>query len=278
MDGAALLLGSRIGGCPCLMPGNILVPRNLHTLSGFAASNVLLAFDYDGTLAPIASAPAAARMRAATRRWLTRVAQLYPCVVISGRPLDDLTRRLGRIPVWYLFGNHGLEPHAGSDEHATRVKKWVHQLTTQLPRQQGLVIEHKKYSVAVHYRGVRNRKRVLDSIADAVGQLSDVRTITGASAVNLLPAGGADKGVRSDEHATRVKKWVHQLTTQLPRQQGLVIEHKKYSVAVHYRGVRNRKRVLDSIADAVGQLSDVRTITGASAVNLLPAGGADKGV
>jgi trehalose 6-phosphate phosphatase len=177
------------------MPGNILVPRNLHTLSGFAASNVLLAFDYDGTLAPIASAPAAAKMRAATRRWLTRVARLYPCVVISGRPLDDLTRRLGRIPVWYLFGNHGLEPHAGSDEHATRVKKWVHQLTTQLPRQQGLVIEHKKYSVTVHYRGVRNRKRVIDSIADAVGQLSDVRTIAGASAVNLLPAGGADKGV-----------------------------------------------------------------------------------
>ena len=177
------------------MPGNILLPKNLHTLSGFAASNVLLAFDYDGTLAPIASAPAAARMRAATRRWLTRVAQLYPCVVISGRPLDDLTRRLSRIPVWYLFGNHGLEPHGGSDEHATRVKKWVHHLSERLPAQQGLVIEHKKYSVTVHYRGVRNRKRVMESIAVAVGQLTDVRTIGGARAVNLLPVGGADKGV-----------------------------------------------------------------------------------
>jgi trehalose 6-phosphate phosphatase len=177
------------------MPGNILVPRNLHTLSGFAASNVLLAFDYDGTLAPIAAAPAAARMRAATRRWLTRVAQLYPCVVISGRPLDDLTRRLGRIPVWYLFGNHGFEPHAGNDDHASRVNKWVHQLSAQLPPEQGLVIEDKKYSVTVHFRGVRNRKRVMESIADAVRQLSDVRTIGGARAINLLPAGGADKGV-----------------------------------------------------------------------------------
>jgi trehalose 6-phosphate phosphatase len=177
------------------MPGNILHPRNLHALSGFAASNVLLAFDYDGTLAPIASAPAAAKMRAATRRGLTRVAQLYPCVVVSGRPLDDLTRRLSRIPVWYLFGDHGFEPHGGSDEHATRVEKWVHQLTTQLPPERGLVIEQKKYSVTVHFRGVRDGKRVMQSIANAVAQLSDVRTVGGARAINLLPAGGANKGV-----------------------------------------------------------------------------------
>jgi trehalose-phosphatase len=115
--------------------------------------------------------------------------------VISGRPLDDLTRRLSRIPVWYLFGNHGFEPHAGNDDHATRVDAWVHQLSAQLPRQRGLVIEHKKYSVTVHFRGVRNRKRVMESIADAVGRLSDVRTVGGAMAINLLPAGGADKGV-----------------------------------------------------------------------------------
>jgi trehalose 6-phosphate phosphatase len=177
------------------MPGNILTPRNLSALAGFAASNVLLAFDYDGTLAPIAATPAAARMRAATRQRLARIADRYPCVVISGRPLDDLAKRLDRIPVWYLFGNHGFEPHAGNEEHAARVEGWVRRLTAHLPAQQGLVIEHKKYSVTVHYRQVRDQPRVRKAIVEAVRHLTDVRSIDGVKAVNLLPRGGTDKGV-----------------------------------------------------------------------------------
>jgi len=177
------------------MPGNILARQNLRALAGFAASNVLLAFDYDGTLAPIAPTPAGARMRAATQRWLTRVARRYPCVVISGRPLEDLARRLDTIPVWYLFGNHGFEPHAGNDQHAASARDWADRLSRQLPVHEGLVIEHKKYSVTVHYRRVRNKQRVMKAIVDAVGQLRDVRAVSGAMALNLLPRGGADKGV-----------------------------------------------------------------------------------
>jgi trehalose 6-phosphate phosphatase len=177
------------------MPGNILTRRNLHALAGFAASNVLLAFDYDGTLAPIAATPAAARMRATTRRRLARIADRYPCVVISGRPLDDLAKRLHRVPVWYLFGNHGVEPHAGNDEQAVRVAGWVRRLTAHLPAQPGLVIEDKKYSVTVHYRHARDQPGARKAIVEAVQHLADVRTIDGVKAVNLLPRGGADKGV-----------------------------------------------------------------------------------
>jgi trehalose 6-phosphate phosphatase len=177
------------------MAGNILTPGNLRALAGFASSNVLLAFDYDGTLAPIAPTPAGARMRPSTRRWLTRVAQRYPCVVISGRPLEDLEKRLDSIPLWYLFGNHGFEPHAGNDDHAARARDWADRLSEQLPVEEGLIIEHKKYSVTVHYRRVRNKQRVMKAIVDAVQQLPDVRAVGGTEAVNLLPTGGADKGV-----------------------------------------------------------------------------------
>jgi trehalose 6-phosphate phosphatase len=177
------------------MPGNILAPGNLRALAGFASSNVLLAFDYDGTLAPIAPTPAGARMRAATRQWLTRVARQYPCVVISGRPLDDLEKRLDSIPVWYLFGNHGFEPHAGNAQQAARVRDWADRLSERLPAEEGLIIEHKKYSVTVHYRRVRNKQRVIKAIDDAVQQLRDVRAVGGAEALNLLPSGGVNKGV-----------------------------------------------------------------------------------
>jgi trehalose 6-phosphate phosphatase len=86
---------------PCVL-------QHVEQLQAFALSNLLVAFDYDGTLAPIAPTPEAASMRADTRRLLGRVASRYPCVVISGRALDDLTRRLDGIPLWYVFGNQGL--------------------------------------------------------------------------------------------------------------------------------------------------------------------------
>lgn len=185
----------------------ILAVRHLPTLAQFAASNVLVAFDYDGTLAPIAPTPAAARMRPATRRLLAAVARRYPCVVLSGRPLDDLTRRLRRVPVWHIVGDHGSEPASSprgpaaagrgafrGRDVAPYVREWVAQLRERLPTPPGLVIEAKRHSVAIHYRHVRDKRRMLDAIADAVRHLRDARVIGGAEAVNLIPSGGPHKG------------------------------------------------------------------------------------
>ena len=43
---------------------DILASRNQLVLARFARSNLLVAFDYDGTLAPIVHVPDRARMRA----------------------------------------------------------------------------------------------------------------------------------------------------------------------------------------------------------------------
>ena len=115
----------------------ILAEDQRALLAGFAHSNVLLAFDYDGTLAPIAPTPAGARMRPETRRLLTVAARLYPCVIISGRALDDLTRRFRGIPAWYLFGNHGLEPARPDAPSPTRAREWALHLKKHLPRDPG---------------------------------------------------------------------------------------------------------------------------------------------
>ena len=45
---------------------DILASRNHVVLARFARSNLLVAFDYDGTLAPIVRMPERARMRATT--------------------------------------------------------------------------------------------------------------------------------------------------------------------------------------------------------------------
>ena len=165
------------------------------TLSSFALSNVLLAFDYDGTLAPIASTPAQARMRARTRALLAKAARLYPCVVISGRALHDIARRLTGIPVWHVFGNHGLESPSGAAQPTEQTRAWVRRLTRDLAGHPGVVVEDKGLTVTVHYRAAQDRARAIGAIEAAVKGLPGARIVGGKEAVNLLPFGGANKGV-----------------------------------------------------------------------------------
>jgi len=173
---------------------HILAKRHVHTLADFASSNVLLAFDYDGTLAPIVSDPSVARLPRATRRLLASAAARYPCVVISGRARHDLMKRVGSIPVFHLSGNHGLEPWAQNDGYARRVEGWVRRLRTQLAPYSGVVVEDKTYSLTIHYRHARRRRLTIEAIDDAVRRLRGARSLGGKHAVSLVPSGAPTKG------------------------------------------------------------------------------------
>ena len=63
-------------------------------LDQIAAARALLAFDYDGTLAPYTDERTAAGMRPETRTLLRTVALLYPCAVVSGRARADVAARV----------------------------------------------------------------------------------------------------------------------------------------------------------------------------------------
>lgn len=171
----------------------VLSPRTAQALTSFALSNVLLAFDYDGTLAPIAPTPARARLRATTRDLLTRVARRYPCVVISGRALADISHRLEQIPLWYVFGNHGSEPSfAPPPVHRTR--EWIRLLRGKLPADPAVRVEDKEHSVTVHYRGAQDPETVREAIIRAAVRLPDARVVGGSAAINLLRRDAPDKG------------------------------------------------------------------------------------
>lgn len=91
----------------------MLAQSNLGVLAQLAWARVLLAFDFDGTLAPIVEDRDRARMRARTSRAFAKVCGLYPCAVISGRSQSDVAKRLAGATVKYVIGNHGLEPGIG---------------------------------------------------------------------------------------------------------------------------------------------------------------------
>ncbi|MEO6710153.1 MAG: trehalose-phosphatase [Planctomycetota bacterium] len=173
----------------------ILAAAQRELLAQLAWSNVLLGFDYDGTLAPIVSDPAKASLRAPTRKLLAELARLYPCVVISGRSVRDVQRRLKGIGLRAVIGNHGLEPWSASEEILRTVEEWKALLQPALDDLQGVELEDKRYSLALHYRRARAKKTTRARILRAVRSLGEVRVIGGKQVVNLLPLGAPHKGM-----------------------------------------------------------------------------------
>lgn len=183
---------------------DILAAPQHGILRAFAASHTLLALDYDGTLAPIASTPDRARMRVRTRTLFAQVAQCYPSITISGRLLSDIAQRMTGIPVRSVFGNYGGEPSA-LGRPPVRVGAWVRHLTERLSTHRGVVVEDKGYSVTIHYRHAHSKDHALAGIHDAARELSGARILGGVQAVTLLPAQGPDKGVALQRARRRLR-------------------------------------------------------------------------
>ncbi len=182
---------------------NILAGKNVDVLRQFARSKVLLAFDYDGTLAPIVPLPEQAAMRPRTRLLLEEVARLYNCVVISGRGQLDAIRQLRGLRTLQVFGNHGVEPWHVSSRFRLEVRRWLPIVEKHVSSVQGVKVEDKLYSIAIHYRQSREKKKARAAIRQATALLGDVRVIPGKQVVNVLPDGAPHKGVALEKARAR---------------------------------------------------------------------------
>ncbi|MBI4512150.1 MAG: trehalose-phosphatase [Deltaproteobacteria bacterium] len=183
---------------------NILSHANLEILEQFAWSNVLLAFDYDGTLAPIVENPEHADMRKTTRRLLGELARIYPCVVISGRAQADVNRWLQGVGIEDAIGNHGVEPWKATTRMRDDVRTWLPVLHGALAHLKGVTIEDKDFSLAIHYRHSREKKKARRAILEAASRLGDVRIIGGKQVINLVPKGAPHKGMALERERERL--------------------------------------------------------------------------
>jgi trehalose 6-phosphate phosphatase len=163
-------------------------------LAQFVRSNIVLGFDFDGTLAPITRDPARAFMRPSTRHLLAELTSVYPCVVISGRAQDDALRRLRGTGVHRVIGNHGIEPWHGMNPLLRRVQQWLPLLEERLRRLHGVSVENKLFSIAVHYRRARHKSQVRAAILRVLRSVAGARVIGGKDVLNLLPADAPNKG------------------------------------------------------------------------------------
>ena len=80
----------------------IFSPHGLFSVYRLASMQSLLAFDLDGTLAPLMPRPADARVPEGTATLLKALSRVWPLDVITGRAIHDAraTRLHAALPVW----------------------------------------------------------------------------------------------------------------------------------------------------------------------------------
>jgi trehalose 6-phosphate phosphatase len=171
-----------------------------------SGGRLLLLFDYDGTLVPLAPHPELAVLDRHCRRLLANLAQL-PRVfvgVVSGRSLDDLQGMVGMTNVLYA-GVSGLELDLGgmriehdSAKHAVVVIRHVFErLEATLADFPGAWLENKRIGMTVHVRHMAPERipELRTRVVQVVHELAHpLRLVDGPLAIEITPAGEAHKG------------------------------------------------------------------------------------
>jgi trehalose-phosphatase len=173
-----------------------------------ASRTLLIASDFDGTLAPIAPHPGRARMPARTRRVLMRLRDLprVRLAIISGRARADLARQV-RVPGVWLAGASGFEipgrrapRERVPDELVASLRDWCAQF-------EGAWLEDKGAVFTAHYRGVKAslRARFRAGVRRRVRRHPrDARLVVGLDAFEILPAVRKDKSDALDHWLPRL--------------------------------------------------------------------------
>lgn len=155
--------------------------------------------DFDGTLSPIVTDPAAASPVPGAADVLSSLADVYAVVaVVSGRPVSFLAPHVP--PRVLAVGLYGLEvlrdgkvrvdPEAEAWRPA--VEAAAERCSTSAPA--GVVVEPKGLSLTVHYRQAPEREAEVRALADSVAAATGLVARPAKRSVELHPPIEADKG------------------------------------------------------------------------------------
>jgi trehalose 6-phosphate phosphatase len=169
--------------------------QGLAALRTLAASETLVALDYDGTLTPIREDPASAVLSAEMDRRLQGLARVLPTIIVTGRASADARSVLGDIGGIEVIGNHGAETSALIPPNwQRRIHAWREALESRLGCLPGVSVEDKGYSLSVHYRRSPDWETARCAILAAVADLPDARVTGGKAVVNVVLPEAPDKG------------------------------------------------------------------------------------
>jgi trehalose-phosphatase len=158
-------------------------------------NRLLVASDFDGTLAEIVEDPDLATPLARSKAALEALAgiEATTVAVISGRRRADLVERFDH-PAFILIGEHGVDHGEGSGPESPALAA-ARQLVDELVRvTPGSRAEHKARSVGFHYRLVTDPGSVVEDLRHRASMIDGLRVLDGKKIVELTDS-SVDKGV-----------------------------------------------------------------------------------
>ena len=177
---------------------HLFSPEGQRALAAVLQRSPLLAFDFDGTLAPIVARAQDAHVSTAVAQRLQQLRQWRPVAIVTGRSVADARERLGFSPD-YLIGSHGAEgPDAQAAQRCMQALEPARALLRDraaLCTRTGISIEDKGCSIALHYRLAYDRTQAQQALTLLLQQLGpDLRSFGGKCVLNLVSADAPDKG------------------------------------------------------------------------------------
>jgi trehalose 6-phosphate phosphatase len=179
------------------------LPDGLQALDLTTERQPAVFYDFDGTLSEIVEDPDSARLVDGAADALTSLSAACPVAILSGRDLADVRERIGLPGLWYA-GSHGFEltgpdgTHHQNPEAAASIPVLAGaaaDLAGQLGHIPGVLVEHKRFGVAVHYRNAaRDRVGEVAAAVRTAGQRTVLRVTTGREVIELRPNIDWDKG------------------------------------------------------------------------------------
>lgn len=164
--------------------------------SQFKDKEVVIFFDYDGTVTPIVSHPKDANLSEKMKNALIKLSNQCTLAVISGRGLNDIKSRVGIKGIYYS-GSHGYEIEGPSIkmeyqpalEFVETFDALEIELTKLLVDVEGALVERKKFSIALHYRNVaKSEVCLVEKAADeAIKKYPKLRKSYGKKVYELQP-------------------------------------------------------------------------------------------
>lgn len=179
--------------------------ENFERISRRAEGKRLAVFlDYDGTLTPIVETPDRAVMNQDMREAVIELSRHCPLGIISGRDLPDVRDKV-RIDSIIYAGSHGFDiagPEGMQVENRVGeaflpvLDRAGKELSRKLGSIPGLLVERKKFAIAIHYRlvdpgKVEGIEKVVDEVA---GQNQELRKAYGKKIFELQPQMDWHKG------------------------------------------------------------------------------------
>lgn len=176
---------------------HLFSPEGDAALAATMAQRPLLAFDFDGTLAPIVERPDDAAVPLGVSTRLGLLARVLPVAIVSGRRVADVKARISFEPR-YIIGSHGAEDP--DEDQAPGWAQALDSLRALLQARQGelvaagVEVEDKTCSIALHHRRAPDHAAALKLVTELLGGADPGLAVFGGKmVVNVVASQAPDK-------------------------------------------------------------------------------------